>query len=714
MDSIKNTTKKNFPLRATLVTLFVLQIITTVGLVGYFSFHNGQQSVEDLAGRLIQEKSTRIKQHVLDYFNKPQLIVQMTHAALQSSNLYLDDFDGLRNYFWQVVHQEKLDNYVYLGTEKGEFIGVERRDDGTTRFKQRTQNTAPKREVYLLDDKGNPQSFLKASNYDPRKRPWYKEAMKNSHTRWGPVYASFSRRNSSLEISPIRPILDANGEVTAVLSMNLSLVRITDFLQDLYISPQGQSFILETSGNLIASSTLSKPFKMMGDGRPNSIARKSRQIHRLLATDAPEPIVSETAKYLQNRFGGFNNIPMDRQPKITIDGEKYYIKVSPIQDGRGLDWLAVVVVPEKDFMEKIYENNRDTIALTLAALIVAIGLGALTARWISAPIVKITEASRSIAKGELDKHVNENLSIIELRSLAHSFNSMAIQVNESFINLEDKVKERTLELASANEQITDLNDQLKSENQRMRAELEITRIIQRMILPKAKELESILDLDIAGFMEPADEVGGDYYDVLQTDNMVTLGIGDVTGHGLESGILMLMTQTAVRTLQEMKETDPVKFLDTLNRTIYQNIQRMDTYKHLTLAIVNYAEGRATISGQHEEILIVRADGNVERVDTMDLGFPIGLDAEIADFVHHRVVQLEPGDGFVLYTDGITEAENIEGEQYNLDRLCTIIRQNWDSSVEDIKNSVIDDVNTFIGEQKVFDDITLLVCKRKAG
>ena len=167
------------------------------------------------------------------------------------------------------------------------------------------------------------------------------------------------------------------------------------------------------------------------------------------------------------------------------------------------------------------------------------------------------------------------------------------------------IQERSLELATANEEIVALNERLKKENLRMGAELDVARQIQMMILPKSEELENIAGLDLAGYMEPADEVGGDYYDVLEVDGVVTLGIGDVTGHGLESGILMLMTQTVVRTLQEIGEVDPVKFLDALNRTIYKNVQRMNSEKILTLAIVNYAAGKISISGQHEEILVVR-------------------------------------------------------------------------------------------------------------
>ena len=273
-------------------------------------------------------------------------------------------------------------------------------------------------------------------------------------------------------------------------------------------------------------------------------------------------------------------------------------------------------------------------------------------------------------------------------------------------------KQMQQSLVKANEEITALNEKLKQENLRLSAELDVARQIQQMVLPKAEELENIEGIDIAGFMEPADEVGGDYYDVLQTDGVVTIGIGDVTGHGLESGVLMLMAQTAVRTLQEIRERDPVRFLDTLNRSIYRNVQRMGSEKNLTLAILNYIEGKVSISGQHEETLVVRADGTVERIDMMDLGLPIGLDDDIADFIDHTIIELQPGDGIVLYTDGIPEAYNLDKEQYGMDRLCNVISQNWQQSAQEIKQAIIDDLRNFIGKQKVFDDITLLVFKQQ--
>ena len=283
------------------------------------------------------------------------------------------------------------------------------------------------------------------------------------------------------------------------------------------------------------------------------------------------------------------------------------------------------------------------------------------------------------------------------------------QLREQMLEQERQSRQ---EVEAKNEEISALNEQLQDDNLRMAAELEITERIQRMILPSAEELRSIAELDIAGYMEPADDVGGDYYDVLQREGTVAISIGDVTGHGLESGLLMLMTQTAVQALLQSGETDPVHLLDTLNRTIYNNVQRIKTDKNLTLCLLDYQSGELKLSGQHEEMIVVRKDGTVELVDTIDLGFPIGLDDDIAAFIDQTTVQLQPGDGVVLYTDGITEAENTAGEQYSLERLCEVVSQHWSQSAEEIKEAVIADVRQHIGEQEVYDDITLLVMKQK--
>ncbi len=312
--------------------------------------------------------------------------------------------------------------------------------------------------------------------------------------------------------------------------------------------------------------------------------------------------------------------------------------------------------------------------------------------------VKQTVSSLNIASQQMiNGTVTETITLDNQDELA--------EVIQSFNNI-------ALALVGANQEVNLLNQCLKDENLRMGAELEVTSRLQQMILPKAEELAKIKDLDIAGFMLSASEVGGDYYDIIYHNGHVKIGIGDVTGHGLESGVLMIMVQTAVRTLLESNETDPKKFLDILNRTIYQNVQRMNSDKNMTLCLLDYHNGKVRISGQHEEILIVRKGGLLQRVDTVDLGFPIGLEVDIFDFIGYADIQLYPGDVIVLYTDGVTEAENLNGELYGLKRLTEIIKDNWQKSAEDIKKAVVDNLYEYMGQQKILDDITLVILKQK--
>ena len=277
------------------------------------------------------------------------------------------------------------------------------------------------------------------------------------------------------------------------------------------------------------------------------------------------------------------------------------------------------------------------------------------------------------------------------------------------------LKQAQHQVEDAYVEIQKLNEQLRRENLRMSAELDVARRLQQMVLPMPEELCALSGLEIVGYMQPAAEVGGDYYDVLpcQRDGHVCIGIGDVTGHGLESGVLMLMTQTAIRTLIDRGETDPVIFLNTLNRVLYQNIQRMGVDRSLTLAIVNYQEGQLRLIGQHEEALIVRHDGKIERMDTIDLGFPLGMVDDIRQWVAETTVTLCSGDGLILYTDGITEAQNAAGEFYGLERLCAVISANWrEKNAEYVKQAIVDDLRAFVGGAMVYDDVTLVVLKQQ--
>lgn len=418
------------PLRLVLIAPFVLQIFGTVGIVGYLSFKNGEKAVNDLATQVNSEISTRIQQHVLEYLNKSHQTLEVTHAGIKSGNIDLEDFAALQRYFWQIVQNRDMEAYISFGNANGEFVGVERQEDGRFQLKIRDRTTAPIREVYYLDERGERDTLVTRAKYDTQSRPWFQAAVQAGKPSWSKIYPFFSRKNTSLGITPVRPIYKPTGELIGVLAINVTLLHITEFLNTIKISQSGQSFIMERSGDLVVSSTIAQPFRVKGEG-------EKREIERLKAVDSDQPTVKATVQYLRDRFGDFKDINQSQQLKFQINGAWQYVQVVPTQDSRGLDWLVVVVVPESDFMAQIHENTRTTILLCVGALGLAIAIGLYTARWIVRPILKLKEAAIALSEGDFSKSVDLKRAD-ELGVLAGAFNSMAAQLQTSFAELEEK------------------------------------------------------------------------------------------------------------------------------------------------------------------------------------------------------------------------------------------------------------------------------------
>jgi serine phosphatase RsbU (regulator of sigma subunit) len=395
--------------------------------------------------------------------------------------------------------------------------------------------------------------------------------------------------------------------------------------------------------------------------------------------------------------------PEQFKKKSMIARWKNSFYVHHSQMSNALGWKIIVERSLAPYQRQLYDLYIKNLTIMLIIILFIIWLSGKISKQMVVSLEKLSKITAKLSAQFSDAHqiAWPKSQISEVNLLVNNFQKMS-----------QTIEERTLELAQANQEITALNERLKEENIRLSAELDIARRLQQMVLPTNEELKDIEGLDIAGFMEPADEVGGDYYDVLQHGGYVKIGIGDVTGHGLESGVVMLMVQMAVQTLLTHEVIESEQFLTLLNHAIHKNIQRIQTDKNLTLSLLDYKDGKLRITGQHEEVLVVRQSGEIERLNTIDLGFMVGVVSNIANFVSHSDIHLEKGDGIILYTDGITEARNCDMALYGIERLCEVVSQHWHLSAQEIQLGVIADVRQFIGKQKLFDDITLLVLKQK--
>ncbi|MGE5660492.1 MAG: PAS domain S-box protein [Actinomycetota bacterium] len=424
-------------LRTVLIVPFVVQIATTVTLVGYLSYKNGQQAVEELANQLMKAVSAQISVRLDAYLHLPQAVVTANTLALEQGTLNLKDLESVRKQLWQ-----QISLYPSIGTngfanEQGEEVSCARILSeeahhyaqvltgldlaiGTPYLTRIKKPELAQRNYYLIDSEGKPKTLIYRLNMEISQESWYLYAKANNKQSWSPVV--LYKIAPVLGIAAVAPLHDPAGNFQGTFSSTFLLSYLSSFLNQLKFSPSGQTFIMERSGDLIATSTLETLF----------VQQKTGQLTRLSAVNSHDRWTRDVAQQLANHFGNFHNLQHPQQLIVVSQHQRLFVQAVPYQDRYGLDWLMVIIVPESDFMTKIDAHTQKTLWLCLAASGVAIAMGWLTSHWIVQPIKQIQQASSHLAKEQWEKPIPTNNLIAELNSLAGSFNQMTEQLHQSF------------------------------------------------------------------------------------------------------------------------------------------------------------------------------------------------------------------------------------------------------------------------------------------
>ena len=441
------------PLRAVLIIPFLVQMVITVGAVGYLSFTNGQRAVEDLASQLMGKVSDRIHQQLKQYLESPLVINRINADAIQQKQLNLQESNSLTRHFWKqrFLFDTVCGAAIYFGSPQGEFTGLGLRKNSIWLIGRAGKYTNGKYYSYAVDSQGNATNLKEINeNYDPRKRPWYQDAIQARTPIWSRVYPDFSQQSAKIALA--QPVYDSSGKLLGVIGVDCLLSSIGDFLKHIEVGQSGETFIIERNGALIASSSSKVPF--------------NEQKIRISALESHNLEIRSTAFYLKKRFGNLSQIDRSEQLSFNRDGKRQLVRVTPFTDELGLDFLIVVVLPESDFMAQINANTRLTILLCLGAFILAIVIGIVTAGWVTRPILKLSVASSKIASGEFNQIVNAP-GIQELNVLAASFNQMNRDLQKSQSQLEDYARSLEEKVASRTQSL----EQEISDRKRTEAEL---------------------------------------------------------------------------------------------------------------------------------------------------------------------------------------------------------------------------------------------------
>ncbi len=421
------------PLRMVLIVPFVLLVILAVGLAGYLSFRNGQEAVNNVAHQLHGEITARIEEHLRDFLDMPHRINQLNAAAMRQGWLDVTDAAVLERYFWQQVQTFEAVTSIYFGNTAGGLVDAGREGAEGSLYVIVTDGfVSGTLYKYATDEQGNRGELLvSVPNFDTRTRTWYSRAVERNAATWSDVYVLSTGQDMAIAAS--RPVYDGQENLLGVVSVDLFVSHLGDFMRDIEIGQTGSAFIVERSGLLVASSTGEKPFvDPPGDEPPR----------RITASESAMPAIRGAAEYLGAQFGGYERITTSHHLEFDLDGERQFLHVSPFRDGYGIDWLIVVVLPEANFMGQIEANNRATALLIMTALLFVIVVGVVTGRWISEPILHLNASAQALARGDWPQVSGEGDWIAELGELMRSFDDMATRLRQTLESLTAEIAER--------------------------------------------------------------------------------------------------------------------------------------------------------------------------------------------------------------------------------------------------------------------------------
>ena len=260
-----------------------------------------------------------------------------------------------------------------------------------------------------------------------------------------------------------------------------------------------------------------------------------------------------------------------------------------------------------------------------------------------------------------------------------------------------------------NEMLGEIRKRDAEIQERHRQDMALARSIQTSVLPRTFEFPGF---DVSAVMYPAEEVGGDFYEFRPSNGSAWIGVGDVTGHGVTSGLIMMMAQSMFTMLCEQSNghTTPSDFVTLLNRAMFYNLRsRLAQDRFMTLVVAKLGEnGDMAYAGSHTDLLVYRAaNGRVDRLATD--GLWIGIENDIAPVTTDQMLKLNRGDVALFHTDGVTEARNAGGEFFDMDRLTQQLHDLHAATASEIVTKIANAAWSWAGTPK--DDVSVLAVKR---
>jgi phosphoserine phosphatase RsbU/P len=574
-------------------------------------------------------------------FAKASVIPAMTALFLETTSLSGDE-EKINRYLKNVVSNN---SHIY-----GAAIAFE-----PYRFNENIEYFSPYYYHYNYNGNDNDENKdnvrfvqLGKEEYNYLQQDWYRIPKEKNQPVWSEPYFD-EGGGETLMITYSVPFY-ISGSFAGIATVDISLDRLTDEVNRIKLLDSGYGFMVSSMGNFL------------------SFPDKSR----VLAGN----ITGFDALLAEKMTAGQPGFIIANDP---LKNEKSWIVIQPMSSTA---FSIAFIYPEKEVYASIYEMGRVTLTTGFVVLMFLLMVIVLIANSITRPVSRLTEGVKLVAQGNLDHRIPVESSTYEVAALSESFNQMIGDLNKHI----DEIKKIT------------------SEKERIESELEVAREIQLASLPV--EFPPFLEergLEFYAKMIPAKEVGGDFYDIFEIDDIHTgFAIGDASGKGIPAALYAAVCRAYLKATAS-GETDPGRCLEHINKLLCAE-NKLEMFITIFYGVIDTQKRTLTFSNAgHNPPCFRELSGKIEPA-----GNPNGPALGVIENARYSSSRIENFKGLFLYTDGITDAENQEGIFYSKDRLYSYLGSIKDMTPQDIVNGILDEIRKFSLNTTQTDDMTLML------
>lgn len=455
-------------LHRTIIGSFIAVCLLSSAVTGLMAYMVGHRAVERFAYHVRSDMTYKIRDYVDEFLSYPTMINGINASLMEQGSLDQESPASLEELFRSEVELFPFVSSVYFGNVHGGMANLGRESSGemyvieTEGFKAGTFNKI------ALDDHGNRGELMSSfPNFDARTRPWFTKAVETGAPVWNDVYVIFSGDDMALSAS--RPVHGPDGKPLGVMATDLFLSRMSSFLRLLHMDSASVSFVVDSSGRMIASSA-SIPLLIP--------SREGVAVSRHCANSYPHPLVQAAAKTVETS-GGWGVIKSIKTFDFKGDGGRMFLQVSPLAEDKGFGWILAVIIPERDLVPWVMVDRRAFLNLFLGLVSFAVLLALAVSKGVIAPLNLLERAIATMNKDNKVDPVVFSTRFTEVSMLIGTFNCMANRTRLAMNGLKQEIARREeMEKALTMEATTDFltglanrrsfMERLKSEMARIR------------------------------------------------------------------------------------------------------------------------------------------------------------------------------------------------------------------------------------------------------